>query len=95
MFKLLSMVNTIWLGSKLVHYFMVITFIPLQPIFFFLRSIECAGTDSNLFSLDELAVFMFRVLQRVNHPVYIHLCLVNLKCKPDIFPLKNLDLHLF
>nr|CAB3452233.1 unnamed protein product [Digitaria exilis] len=26
------------------------------------------GTDSNPFSLDALAVFMFRVLQRVNHP---------------------------
>jgi hypothetical protein len=31
----------------------------------------CAGTDSNPFSLDALAVFMFRVLQRVNHPVYM------------------------
>lgn len=30
---------------------------------------ECPGTDSNPYSLDALAVFMFRVLQRVNHPV--------------------------
>ena len=30
---------------------------------------QLAGTDSNPFSLDALAVFMFRVLQRVNHPV--------------------------
>nr|CAD1818356.1 unnamed protein product [Ananas comosus var. bracteatus] len=29
---------------------------------------ESEGTDSNPFSLDALAVFMFRVLQRVNHP---------------------------
>lgn len=32
---------------------------------------KCAGTDSNPFSLDALAVFMFRVLQRANHPVCI------------------------
>lgn len=29
---------------------------------------DSEGTDSNPFSLDALAVFMFRVLQRVNHP---------------------------
>lgn len=29
---------------------------------------DSAGTDSNPFSLDALAVFMYRVLQRVNHP---------------------------
>ncbi|KAG6523285.1 hypothetical protein ZIOFF_013141 [Zingiber officinale] len=29
---------------------------------------ESEGTDSNPFSLDALAVFIFRVLQRVNHP---------------------------
>ncbi|WVZ03730.1 hypothetical protein V8G54_024536 [Vigna mungo] len=29
---------------------------------------ESEGTDSNPFSLDALAIFMFRVLQRVNHP---------------------------
>ncbi|KAL2328655.1 hypothetical protein Fmac_022082 [Flemingia macrophylla] len=29
---------------------------------------ESEGTDSNPYSLDALAVFMFRVLQRVNHP---------------------------
>ncbi|XWS52708.1 hypothetical protein CRYUN_Cryun11dG0094000 [Craigia yunnanensis] len=29
---------------------------------------QLAGTDSNPFSLDALAVFMFRVLQQVNHP---------------------------
>lgn len=29
---------------------------------------ESEGTDSNPFSLDALAVFMFRVLQRANHP---------------------------
>ncbi|KAF9606927.1 hypothetical protein IFM89_030225 [Coptis chinensis] len=29
---------------------------------------DSPGTDSNPFSLDALAVFMFRVLQRVNHP---------------------------
>ncbi|KAK7262359.1 hypothetical protein RJT34_29928 [Clitoria ternatea] len=29
---------------------------------------ESEGTDSNPFSLDALSVFMFRVLQRVNHP---------------------------
>ncbi|GAU14656.1 hypothetical protein TSUD_97200, partial [Trifolium subterraneum] len=29
---------------------------------------ESEGTDSNPFSLDALAVFMFRVLQRVDHP---------------------------
>lgn len=29
---------------------------------------DSEGTDSNSFSLDALAVFMFRVLQRVNHP---------------------------
>ncbi|XP_058729875.1 tRNA ligase 1 [Vicia villosa] len=29
---------------------------------------ESEGTDSNPFSLDALAVFLFRVLQRVNHP---------------------------
>ncbi|XP_027345379.1 tRNA ligase 1 isoform X2 [Abrus precatorius] len=29
---------------------------------------ESEGTDSNPFSLEALAVFMFRVLQRVNHP---------------------------
>ncbi|XP_050894247.1 tRNA ligase 1 isoform X2 [Lathyrus oleraceus] len=29
---------------------------------------ESEGTDSNPFSLDALAVFVFRVLQRVNHP---------------------------
>lgn len=31
--------------------------------------IAFAGTDSNPFSLDALAVFIFRVLQRENHPV--------------------------
>lgn len=31
--------------------------------------LKWAGTDSNPFSLDALAVFMYRVLQRVNHPV--------------------------
>jgi hypothetical protein len=35
-------------------------------LFWFL---DFAGTDSNPFSLDALAVFMYRVLQRVNHPV--------------------------
>uniref|UniRef100_A0A453HBE7 Uncharacterized protein n=1 Tax=Aegilops tauschii subsp. strangulata TaxID=200361 RepID=A0A453HBE7_AEGTS len=29
-----------------------------------------AGTDTNPFSLEALAVFMFRVLQRVNHDVH-------------------------
>ncbi|BAT90626.1 tRNA ligase [Vigna angularis] len=29
---------------------------------------ESEGTDSNPFSLDALAIFIFRVLQRVNHP---------------------------
>ncbi|KAJ7947775.1 putative RNA ligase [Quillaja saponaria] len=29
---------------------------------------DSEGTDSNPFSLDALAIFMFRVLQRVNHP---------------------------
>lgn len=33
-----------------------------------------AGTYSNPFSLDALAVFMFRVLQRVNHPVQFQSC---------------------
>ncbi|KAK8459100.1 hypothetical protein SEVIR_2G072500v4 [Setaria viridis] len=32
---------------------------------------DSEGTDSNPFSLDALAVFMFRVLQRVNHPPLI------------------------
>lgn len=30
---------------------------------------DSIGTESNAFRLDALAVFMFRVLQRVNHPV--------------------------
>lgn len=30
---------------------------------------NCAGTESNPFSLDALAIFIFRVLHRVNHPV--------------------------
>ncbi|CAM0947539.1 unnamed protein product [Alopecurus aequalis] len=29
---------------------------------------DCDGTDTNPFSLEALAVFMFRVLKRVNHP---------------------------
>lgn len=36
---------------------------------------QLAGTDSNPFALDALAVFMFRVLQRVNHPVLNRLSL--------------------
>lgn len=40
-----------------------------EVIFIFLSCFEYVGTDSNPFSLDALAVFMFRVLQRDNHPV--------------------------
>jgi hypothetical protein len=38
----------------------------------FLHFLETAGTDTNPFSLEALAVFMFRVLKRVNHPVWTH-----------------------
>ena len=47
----------------------------LQYIFFFLAlltfgsHVNITGTESNPYSLDALAVFMFRVIQRVNHPV--------------------------
>ncbi|KAL8028930.1 hypothetical protein ABFX02_14G194800 [Erythranthe guttata] len=34
---------------------------------------DSEGTESNPFSLDALAVFMFRVLHRANHPVIINL----------------------
>lgn len=50
--------------SELHLYFIFILLLSSLFIYLF------AGTDSNPYCLDALAVFMFRVLQRVNHPVY-------------------------
>lgn len=53
-------------NTSLVMFFSLLLAFCLKVCHFVLK---WAGTDSNPFSLDAFAVFMYRVLQRVNHPV--------------------------
>ncbi|ONM52094.1 RNAligase [Zea mays] len=61
-----------WLQSRICvgpqRQLLSLWFLTQKVSYLLLCFLDLPGTDSNPFSLEALAVFMFRVLQRVNHP---------------------------